>query len=127
MFGDEDFYSYEYEEELSQPLLNVDDQNDHSITEISSPPPQLADSDNSIAYSTSITQSRHFLLQNLGIPTSAFRHSDVCGLIVLRLKDFGLIRQDSRSHRVTPHLLILPTQDFDENHPDFFAALNALS
>ena len=125
MFDSSD-YTYDYEESIDDHLLYDQLIENQSNSEVLSPPPQIADDDNSIAFSTSINQSRKFISESLGIPASTLYHSDVSGLIVLRLKDFTLIRNDSRHRRIVPHLLVLPDDSFPQNHPDFFAALNTL-
>lgn len=144
----EEDYSYEYvsssdyELEFENPyfqdenkqdimsLLDNDDQNQDNQThhKSNSPPPQIDPSDNSIAFSTSINQSKQFIHQNTGISISKLKSHPINGLVVLRLQDFNLIRNDSRCHRSIPHLLILPTDinQFSKEHPDFFLSLKHL-
>lgn len=125
MFDSSD-YTYEYEESIDDHLINDQLQFEQPFEEASSPPVEVAESDNSIAFSTSFKQTREFVSANLGIPIAALSRSNVSGLIVLRLKDLSVIRDYSSRSRIIPHLLILPDQQFDQNHPDFAAAIQSL-
>lgn len=125
MFDDSD-YTYEYEESIDDHLLNDQLQFEQPYEETSSPPVEVAESDNSIAFSTSIKQTREFLFSSLGIPIAALSRSDVSGLIVLRLKDLSIIRDYSSRSRIVPHLIILPDSQFEQNHPDFATAIQSL-
>lgn len=111
-------------------LLDNDDQHEVNQThnKSHSPPPQIDPSDNSIAFSTSINQSKQFIHQNLGVSVSKLKSHPINGLVILRLQDFNLIRNDSRCHRELPHLLILPSNldQFSREHEDFFFSLKHL-
>ena len=137
----EEDYSYEYissseyelelenDSDLTSLLDNDDkDQNHKTHNQSNSPPPAIDPNDNSIAFSTSINQSKQFIHQNLGISISKLKSHTINGLVVLRLQDFNLVRNDSRCHRSIPHLLILPTDlsQFSQEHPDFFYSLKHL-
>lgn len=104
-------------------LINNSLQNDIS----NSPPPQIDNSDPAIAYSTSIRQSRLLLSSCFGTDSYHMRNNPIPGLVVLRIQDFGLLRDDSRCHRVVPHLLINLNNTDPMRHPDFINALNVLN
>ena len=125
MFDSSD-YTYEYEESFGDQILDDQYSIDPTFEEVHSPPVQVADSDNSIAFSTSFKQTREFVSANLGIPISSLSRSDVSGLIVLRLKDLSVIRDYSSRSRLVPHLLILPDSNFEQNHPDFAESIKSL-
>ena len=109
-----DEYYYSYEEEYpeydiqysmeppseigmtDEQLYNCLDNEESSHIETNSPPPQISDNDSSIAFSTSINQSRKLLQQTIGLPVSAFRAHHVPGLIILRLEDISSIRNETR-------------------------------
>lgn len=83
--------------------------------------------DDAIAFSTSIDHSKQLIFKTFGIHTSKLRTHPIPGLVVMPLKDFGLIRKDHRHHRSFPHLLVLPVGDnFQMNHPDFAKAMEKL-
>lgn len=130
----EEDYSYELEYDPSFEqgseifsLLENDNTNEETQhqNQNNSPPPQVDPNDNSIAISTSINQSKRFIHQNLGIPVSQLKSSNIHGLVILRLQDFPLIRNDTRCNRQLPHLLILPKDQasFERDHPDFYHSL----
>ena len=93
----------------------------------SSPPPQIATNDPAIAFSTSINQSRVLIQNCFGTSSSNIYHSNVPGLIVLRIQDFSLLRADSRSGRLVPHFLIHGPSLDTLRHPDFARALDILN
>lgn len=140
---DDAFYddSYYYEEDYSEPNYEVtyadpgfeidipqliealDEPNSNENETI----PEICPDDNHIAFSNSINQSREFISQNLGIHPSNLRQHHVPGLIVLRLEDFCIIRNESRNNRTVPHIIVSPPDDeFIQNHPDFAACFSTL-
>lgn len=89
-----------------------------------SPPPQISNNDDSIAFSSSINQSRKFLQEHYNIPISAFRTSGIPGLIILRLQDISSIRVDANRRIQIPHLLYSPTPNSE--HPELIEILHLL-
>lgn len=133
----EEDYSYdlEYDPQFEEgadifSLLDNDDSKQESQhqNQNNSPPPQVDPNDNSIAFSTSINQSKRFIYKNLGLSVSKLKSNNIHGLVVLRLQDFSLIRNDTRCQRKLPHLLILPRnpEEFSEIHTDFYNSLKHL-
>lgn len=130
------FDDWDLEEEFSQPELSYSDDQNYLIQDIeyaqpsTSPPVEVPDDEPNIAFSTSINQSKHFLFENLNISPSSLHSRHVPGLIILRLEDFAVIRNDQRNNREIPHILIgPPSEEFLNQHPDFknsFIALNIL-
>ena len=108
-YSEETYYDdYYYEEDSNEPLydLTYDDPGididvneiinyiDESATTETENAPELCPDDNNIAFSTSINQSREFISRNLGINPSSLRQHHVPGLIILRLEDFCIIRNE---------------------------------
>ena len=125
-------YDYQMDEE---PLLSDDSQMFHrdqlheeSIEEVNESPPQSIYPDNSVAFCTSLSQSKEFLHKNFGISTSQLRSINIPGIVVLSIKDYNLIRKDHRNHRIFPHLLVCSTgPDFSIIHTDFAQAIELLN
>lgn len=131
-YSDELDYDF-YEEESSSPIVDYDrsfhdtpgediftllDNDESSQHQTNSPPPQVNNDDNTIAVSTSINQTRHFVQQNFGLPISAFRSRPIPGLIILRIKDISSVRNEQRRSIKIPHLLYCPSTDQQSFHPE---------
>lgn len=91
-----------------------------------SPPVQPSEDNPNIVYSESLNESRKFLSEVFHVDPSSFKRFHIPGLIILRLEDYGLLRNDSRSSRVIPHLLINADPNGLVSNPDFVTALQAL-
>lgn len=131
MIDDLEYYSYDdsydssyFDDRMlmdSQPredisIHAVEDQLHHQTP---SPPVEVANDDDRIAFSLSVNQSRLFLQNTLGISHNALRSSHVPGLVILRLEDFNVIRDTSSRNREVPHFLYLANPaDNDEFHPE---------
>ena len=102
-------------------------ENEQESTQTYSPPPEVADGDPSIALSFSLNKSREFIHKNLNIPIGKLKSYHPLGLVVLRLEDFSLLRNDQRRLKKIPHLLIVPTEGFNSAHPDFSASIEVLN
>lgn len=112
----EDSLSYDESQALHDTLH---DQDDNGVIEPSQDNPN-------IVYSESLQQSRKFLSQVFNIPPSNFKRFHVPGLIILRLEDFALLRNDSRSSRIIPHILVNADLNALSNNPDFLTCIAQL-
>lgn len=69
-----------------------------------------------VLWSPSVEHSRSTIQQVLGCSPSQLRSSPFNGLVVLRLQDFCLLRNDKRCQRLFPHLIFLdPTENDGSN------------
>lgn len=99
--------------------INIHDIETELHPETTSPPVEVDNNDDRVAFSLSINQSRLFIQDHLGISHHALRANHVPGLVILRLEDFALIRDTTQRHRQIPHLLYLANpSDNDELHPE---------
>ena len=80
-----------------------------------------------IVYSNNLQRSREFLSQVFNIPPTQFKRFHIPGLIILRLEDFALIRNDNRCARIIPHILVNGDLNGLSNNPDFTTAINQLN
>ena len=111
-------YDRSYHDMQGEEILNLLDNDESSQHQNHSPPPEVANDDNSIAVSTSINQTRQFVQQNFGIPISAFRTRPVPGLIILRIKDISSLRNEQRRSIKIPHILYCPNSEQQSFHPE---------
>ena len=126
-------YDYTYYSD-DQPFFDENSQifSSHHINENERDPDPLTMSEDarpndSIAFSTSIDHSKQLIFKTFGIHSHQLRTHPIPGLVVMPLKDFGLIRKDHRHHRSFPHFLVLPVGDnFPMIHPDFAQAIEKL-
>lgn len=118
IFADQDIFNH---------LDNDETHNlDESTTKTShSAPPEVANDDDSVAFSTSINQTRNFLQQVYGVPISSFRNHDIPGLIILRIQDISSLRNDAKKGLRVPHLLFHPTED--NPHPELMHIFETLN
>lgn len=126
-YGD---FSYDYDPEYSEPIIeNVPQYEKHQSQshEIIDNNYKIADNDPSIVFSSSIDQTRSFIRKNLNLSVSSLRSTHAPGLVILRLEDFALIRNDSRCSRIIKQILYIPTPGSQERHPDLHTALNVLN
>lgn len=124
---DDDYSYYSFEEE-SIPEVNYTLPDTFHDPQPPTPPPETPEGDTSIVRFHSINSSRDFIQNNLGVPPSQLRNAQLPGIVILRLSDYSLLRNDSRCHRLVPHLFVVAnTEDFPQRHPEFAAAIQVLN
>lgn len=113
--------------EFSDPIIDYGTEQSNPVSpEVSDSNYQIANNDPSIIFSSNINQTKTFLRDRLNLPISSLRTTHPPGLVILRLEDFALIRNDSRCSRIIKHILYVPTQGSELRHPDFNTAVNFL-
>lgn len=147
MSSSESYYedSYEYElnpydsdswpESESPPILEDESQNFHrdQLSKDHTTPtyhclPQIDIPDPSIAICHSLDQSKQLLQERFNFSPSALRSHPIPGIVIIPLKDINLIRKDTRSNRVLPHIMVFPAGDnFELVHPDFAQSIKILN
>lgn len=122
----DDFYSgYS---EFSDPIIdNGPEQSTPPSSQVSDSNYQIANNDPSIIFSSNIDQTKTFLRDHLNLPISSLRTVHPPGLVILRLEDFALIRNDSRCSRIIKHILYIPTPGSELKHPDFNTSVQVLN
>lgn len=124
------YYSFEddvpIESYLEEETINERSSSQPSPQDIPKPPSPSILSD-AIALFHSINQSKKALREITGMDTPSLRTHNVPGLIVLPIKDFSLVRNDTRSNRKLDHFIILPnSEDFQRGHPDLAQMIDLL-
>lgn len=82
--------------------------------------------DNNVAMCHSLAESKSIIANRLNLDPKRIRNYPVEGLVVMHLRDFNLIRNDSRNARGFFHIIVIPDTDFGMLHPDFACALMQL-
>lgn len=128
MFYDDDYSYYSFEEEQVPEVFYDPTQAQTTAPSPVTPPPQPADNDPSVVKFYSINSSRQYIQTNLNIQPNQLRQLDLPGLVILRMSDYSLLRNDSRCHRIVPHLFVVAnTDDFISRHPEFATCIQVLN
>lgn len=133
----DDYGSYDYDDYPSNDIESIFNDS-YSDNDLSKPSPsfdspvsdsnyKIADNDPSIILNHNLSQTKTFLREHLNIHISSLRGSNVPGLVILRLQDLNLIREDTRCKRVTPNILFLSIPGSTIKHPDLSTALSVLN